>query len=367
MTAIHYMTNAFDGPIYILLSLVVFFLVYGKSVKFVLYSVLMIVSFVVFSYPFSAHFAPFVSGIGVNCSPDFLVKLVKVGPFMFEKGKCQVSPFWMLFVLWGFFWINFAIMMGIYLKRKSANDQTVVDQFILMLFFFGTYLIIVPEFFYIKDIYPDHFRANTMFKLGYQAFMIMSLSSAYVMYRVRTLKTPFKYVLKLILIGPVFLVLIYSFYSFPSYYGNLKKPVELDGSVWIKDSYPESKEIIDYMNSSIIGQPTILEAQGDSYTDYELISAYTGLPTVAGWWVHEWLWRGNADVVGNRIPDIQNIYESDDLDLTRSLLKKYNVKYVVITSQERTKYPKIKTEKFAELGTKIFESSNKFGALYKLN
>ena len=367
MAAIHYMTNAFDGPIYILLALVVFFFVYGKSVKYLLYSGLMIVSFVVFSYPFSSHFAPFVSGIGVNCSPDFLVKLVKIGPFMFEKGKCQVSPFWMLFVLWGFFWINFAIMMGIYLTRKNTKEQNVVDQFILMLFFFGTYLIIIPEFFYIKDIYPDHFRANTMFKLGYQAFIIMSLSSAYVMYRIRTLKTKFKYVLKLVILGPVFLVLLYSFYSFPSYYGDLKKPVELDGSVWIKDSYPEAKEIIDYANSSIKGQPTILEAQGDSYTDYELVSAYTGLPTVAGWWVHEWLWRGTSEVVGNRIPDIENMYESDDLDLTRDLLKKYHVKYVVVTSQERTKYPKIKEEKFSKLGTKIFESSNKFGALYKVN
>jgi len=47
-------------------------------------------------------------------------------------------------------------------------------------------------------------------------------------------------------------------------------------------------------------------------------SAYTGLPTIAGWWVHEWLWRGSSDVVGIIIPDIVNIYESDDIQLTKN-------------------------------------------------
>lgn len=30
----------------------------------------------------------------------------------------------------------------------------------------------------------------------------------------------------------------------------------------------------------------MLEANGDSYSDYERVSAMTGLPTVLGWYVH---------------------------------------------------------------------------------
>jgi len=111
----------------------------------------------------------------------------------------------------------------------------------------------------------------------------------------------------------------------------------------------------------------ILEAQGDSYTDYERISAFTGLPTVAGWWVHQWLWRGSADVVGKRIPDIIEIYEGKDLEKTKNLLKKYHIKYIIVSQLERQKYPNLNEEKFSILGEKIFESSNKLGALYQVN
>lgn len=116
-----------------------------------------------------------------------------------------------------------------------------------------------------------------------------------------------------------------------------------------------------------MGQPVILEAQGDSYTDYERISAYTGLPTVAGWWVHEWLWRGSPEIVGTRIPDVIAIYESPDLAQTKALLTKYNVKYVVVSYFEKSKYRNIREDKFNQIGKKIFESKNKNGAIYQVN
>ena len=115
--------------------------------------------------------------------------------------------------------------------------------------------------------------------------------------------------------------------------------------IWLKTSFLEDNEIIDYLNKNEKGQPVILEAQGDSYTDYERISAFTGLPTVAGWWVHEWLWRGSSDVVGKRIPEVVSLYESNSIDETKSLIKKYQIKYVVISRLERQKYPNLDEEK----------------------
>ncbi len=363
LTAVHYMTNAFDGPIYMLLSLVVFFVLFSFTIRFFLFAGITIMAFVLFSAPFSRHFTPFVSGIGLNCSRDFLVNLKKLGPFMFEAGKCQASPVWMIFTLWGFFFISFIMLYALIRMTKKISA---VDSFMLILFGIGTFLIIVPEFFYIKDIYPDHFRANTMFKLGYQAYIMMSIGSTFVLYRISTLDSYFKYFFKALYVVMFFLLLLYPFFSFPSYYGTFKKPFQLDGSEWLRMQYPEDHEIVSFFNNKVSGQPVILEAQGDSYTDYERISAYTGLPTVAGWWVHEWLWRGSADVVGKRIPDIVSIYESEDAQLTRDLLRKYNVQYVVVAGQERTKYPQLKEQKFKDLGEVVFQSSNKSGAVYKV-
>jgi len=143
--------------------------------------------------------------------------------------------------------------------------------------------------------------------------------------------------------------------------------VQLDGQVWLKDNNLEDNEIIDYLNKNEKGQPVILEAQGDSYTDYERISAFTGLPTVAGWWVHEWLWRGSSDIVGNRIPEVVSLYESKDIEETKMLINKYQIKYVVIARLERQKYPNLNEEKWDKIGRLIFKSSDGFGALYQVN
>ncbi len=373
--AIHYMTNAFDGPIYVLMAMLIFFAVYKISIQFFILTLLLGGSFILFSLPFSAFFAPFVSGIGVNCSPSFLVDIQKLGPFMFEKGNCQLSQPWMLFILWGFFWLSF-LLYGIFVffsSKENKQNKTLfstLDYWILISFAFGTFLVLIPEFFYIKDIYPAHFRANTMFKMGYQAFIIMSISSALVLYRIGLWDSWIKFILKGFFAVLFLLVFIYPFLAFPSYYpakSITEQPPQLDGSVWMTTQYPQDKEIVDYIEKNIPHQPVILEAQGDSYTDYNRISAYTGIPTVAGWWVHEWLWRGTPEIVGNRIPEIVAIYESTDIEETRRIIKKYKIEYVVISNLEREKYTKLNEEKFEQIGIKVFKSSNGFGALYRVN
>jgi len=184
--------------------------------------------------------------------------------------------------------------------------------------------------------------------------------------RILLLRKNVRFILSLVFVFFFALIFIYPFYSFPAYYGNLKKIPQLNGIRWLEAFYPEDKEIVDFLNDNIKHQPVILEAQGDSYTDFERISSYTGLPTVAGWWVHEWLWRGSSDVVGKRIPDIIDLYESRDIQKTRELIDKYDIQFVVISRMERDKYKKLYEEKFTTLGNKIFTSTNGFGALYQI-
>ncbi len=366
LTAVHYMTNAFDGPIYLLLAVIVFFYFFGLSLNFLVYSLVLIAAFLIYSLPFSLKFSPFASSIGVNCSFGFLTKIGKIGPFLFEKNNCQLSPPWMLFVLWGFFWIAFIIFLKINKKSLNPHSSPII-KFIFLLFSFSTFLVIIPEFFYIKDIYPNHFRANTMFKLGYQAFIMMGIASAFVFFQIKFLSLFKRIFWNFIFLFFFFFVAIYPFFSIPSYYGFLAKKPVLDGTLWFNSFYPEDKEIIDYLNKRISGQPVILEAQGDSYTDYERISANTGLPTVAGWWVHEWLWRGSANAVGKRIPDIVVLYESNDLALTKELIKKYQIKFIIVSGLEKEKYNNLNLNKLNTLARVIFRSQNNKGVIYQVN
>lgn len=361
MTAIHYMTNAFDGPIYLLLVFLVAFFLFRNVKQAGIFSLLTAGFFILFSLPFTLFFKPFATGIGVNCSPQFLLQYQKIGPFLFEKGNCQPSPLWMMFLLWGQFWISLAILAWI-----TRHKHTKTDLFMLLCLAFGFVLVWIPEFFYAKDIYPAHFRANTMFKLGYQTFILGSLGISYTLFRVSHLRFTIQNTfIRMLICGCLFLILLYPLFSFQSFYGQMNKVPDLDGVKWLETSHPETAEIVRYLNTHVTKQVNILEAQGDSYTDLNVVSSYTGNPTVAGWWVHEWLWRGTSQVVQDRIPDITALYESQDLELTKDLLRKYNIDYIVVTTFEREKYPNLYEKKFEQLGRKILNTKDGFGALYR--
>jgi len=50
------------------------------------------------------------------------------------------------------------------------------------------------------------------------------------------------------------------------------------------------------------------------------------------------------------------MYTSSDIEITRSLLKKYGVNYVLVGNFERQKYPEINEAKFSDLGRMVYST-----------
>ena len=99
----------------------------------------------------------------------------------------------------------------------------------------------------------------------------------------------------------------------------------------------------------------VLEANGDSYSDYCRVSAMTGLPTVLGWYVHEWLWRGDTADLNEKSAEIQTIYTSGDREAVEELLEKYEVEYIFVGSCEREKYGEnLNEDLLRSLGEEVF-------------
>lgn len=404
LLAVMYMTNAWDGAIYFLLaSLIIFYLLWERSrsgsmatsmdtdqeIKvsagghksklfkfktpkspwlFVQRSLVPIISisfvFFLFSFPYNFYFKPFASGIGVLCAPDSLTRIEtkrmvdgkeivekgRVGPFLFEADHCQHSYWWELLILYGFFYFFvFSFLIYLTLAKKILR----IDAFIMLIILLSTFLIFLPEFIYVKDIYPAHYRANTMFKLVFQAFIMLSLCSAYIFARI--MRGRLRFVFFPVSLALIALVMTYPYLAIGSYYGNLKAYKGLNGMDYLKTLYPGDYDTILWLNTHIFGQPVILEAQGDSYTDYARVSSNTGLPAVLGWTVHEWLWRGDYGVPAPRITEVKDLYETKDLDLTRQLLEKYKIKYIFIGTLEYQKYPALDAQKFEKLGKLVFQ------------
>ncbi len=310
--------------------------------------------------PFLWHFKSFVNGLAVNCPPKLLENR-QFGPLIFETvDKCQKSPLWMWWLLWGFF-----IYCGIWFIVRSSSFEvkkdhkpwwkrlklhtefTQIEKVLVIWFVVSLGLWIFPEFFYFKDIYPAHFRSNTMFKLGYQAFIMCSIFSAYIIIsslsKLKTQKTKIitlgRTVFFVLLIPQLFLVSIFPIFAVRSYFGELKTYYGIYGLNWMVTEYPDDLAGIKWLNSQPRRDTDVLvEADGDSYTDYERFSAFTGMPTIVGWAVHEWLWRGTYDVVAPRREEVRQIYETPTSPEAAAIIKKYPVRYIIIGRLEREKF-----------------------------
>lgn len=144
-------------------------------------------------------------------------------------------------------------------------------------------------------------------------------------------------------IGLVLLLWTFGYFgtSVYSWFGNVFDLSEyrgLDATAYLENVFSEDAGAIRWLDETIKGQPVVLEANGDSYSDYERVSAMTGLPTVLGWYVHEWLWRGDPADLNVRAEDVKQMYTSTDTNEVLRLLEQYHVTYIFVGSKEKEKY-----------------------------
>ena len=225
-------------------------------------------------------------------------------------------------------------------------------------------LVWMPEVIYVKDIYiASHYRANTMFKLTYQAFILFGIVMGYVLVRAVALREKkngtgrISYAAAIAGLAVLALTGGYIFRSVHDWFGNVliaQNRISTDASVFISEDFPSDYGGVAWLNTHVAGQPVILEANGDSYSDYERVSVATGLPTVMGWYVHEWLWRNNTAAQNLRADDIKTIYTSNDEEMIRVLIDKYKIQYIYIGTLEREKFPDLNDDILQRLGEVAF-------------
>ena len=250
-------------------------------------------------------------------------------------------------------------------KKTQDTEETVLfglmlpDLAALLFGLCAIGLILMPEVIYVKDIYGgEHYRANTMFKLTYQAWILFAIVMGYALIRMLVGRMKPARILAAVCTFLLLLTLGYLPQSIKDWFGNIFDPslrTGTDASVFVDESFHTDFAAITWLNNEVRGRPVCLEAPGDSYSTRERVSVATGLPTVAGWYVHEWLWRGDPDALNERNEDIEAIYTSGDEELVKSLIEKYNITYIYIGTQERQAYYNSITDVFLQgLGEVVF-------------
>lgn len=282
------------------------------------------------------------------------------------------SLFHQLLVLWGLpviLTLAYVVALLAEKLRKKENRSftgllssiSVPDLFVVIMGLCAIGLIMIPELIYVRDIYEKNSaRANTMFKLTYQAYIMFGMTMIYGIFRMLFVFR--KKILKgIAVVGLTFFVWTCGYFgnSVQAWFGTVWDPSAykgLNATAFLETDFPEDAKGIRWLKDNIKGSPVVLEANGDSYTDYERVSAMTGLPTVLGWYVHEWLWRNDVADLNLKSEEIQNIYTSTDEEQVKELLEKYDISYIFIGSCEREKYGSdLNSNLLKSLGETVFQ------------
>jgi YYY domain-containing protein len=259
----------------------------------------------------------------------------------------RLSNPWLLLLASGLLALAIANVEGL-LKRKDHlqedEEKPAIhsDLFAFLLIFIALALSLSVDFVYLRDSFGT--RMNTVFKFYYQAWVMLGLAGAYAIWWLWS-QVKNKVGRSLFLVGAVLLIsggLVYTLMAGFSRADGFSSQPNLDGTSSLANANPDDWAAIQWLNANVQGTPVILEAPsgaltgGGSYRYEGRISAFTGLPTVLGWAIHESQWRGTYDEQGKREPDIATIYTTKDGQVALDLLHKWNVKYIILGNPERS-------------------------------
>ncbi|MEE8464902.1 MAG: DUF2298 domain-containing protein [Dehalococcoidia bacterium] len=255
---------------------------------------------------------------------------------------------------------GFSAMQRTRLKLETAAV------FPLLLAGLAFYLLAGAELFYVVDQFGGGFRRmNTVFKVYYQAWLLLGIAGAYGLYyiwsvrssvsqslnlgRFTSVATPaarFVHAGRFLWAGTAAVLLVASFY-YPVgavlertgvlREGHTVADNTLDGLAFLQQSAPGEYAAIQWLRDEA-PWGRIVEAVGDDYSDSSRISSSTGLPTILGWKGHELQWRSSTASFQGREDDVRTIYSSSDPQEVRQLLNTYDVRYVYLGSRERGAY-----------------------------
>jgi YYY domain-containing protein len=213
------------------------------------------------------------------------------------------------------------------------------QQFALLMLFVAVGLVIVPEFIYLRDQFG--YRMNTIFKFYYQAWILFGLAAAYASVVIfSSAKKIWGGVFRTVWVITILMSLVYPLYGIWVTIKPVKlADLSLDGTAFLDRYNPDDAAAIDWLQDQEFGIIAEASRPGASYTGYSRIATQTGLPTVLGWPGHESQWRGGSTEMAGRQEDLELLYRTPNWIEAESILKKYDIRYIVVGNLENSSYP----------------------------
>ena len=269
-----------------------------------------------------------------------------------------------LFVLPGLALVGLA-GFGALQRIKAGRER--MTAFPLLLVAVAVYLLTGAELYFVVDGFGN--RMNTIFKLYYQAWLLLALAGAYGIYYWQAHSSLRNRAFRLAhysWTGVAALAIIASLY-YPVgavlERTGLLHPREtladntLDGLAFVKETDPDEYAAIAWLRDQE-SHGIIVEAVGDDYSSYGRVSGSTGIPTILGWKGHELQWRGASQPFDGREETVAEIYQSSDPSRVRELLEQYDVQYVYAGRREQISYGATQVGGLQDLLKTVFQQGD---------
>jgi len=294
-----------------------------------------------------------------------------------------VAGYWTVVLLLVFLLLTGTSLWGVLRERSVDRPFAAVP---LALLGMGLTIAIGVDFVRVEG---DIGRMNTLFKYYLEVWVLLSLVSAYMLWRLGSqglfrwrwnwAKGAWLGVLA-VLIGSS---LIYTALGTRTRLDDRFNagPATLDGAAFLSEAVhfeqdqplelKWDQEAIGWLQDHVDGSPVVLEAHAEQYHWSARIASYTGLPTVLGWPWHQLQQRQAYDFeIRDRASHIREMYDTTDLSRAQELLRQYNVKYVVVGELERIYYGQEGLQKFPALAdsgllSRVFQNDGV--SIYQVN
>jgi uncharacterized membrane protein len=202
----------------------------------------------------------------------------------------------------------------------------------------GLLLVLAPEVVIVRDGFAN--RMNTVFKFYYQAWLLLGVAATWAACVALTRpRTAWAGVLALVV---ALLGLMYPLRSLQERCAAPRTgPLALSVSAALQSACPDEFHALRWLQTKTAQDAVIAEAPGLSYRpSTSRMSAFSGRPTLLGWEGHERHWRGvhYESMAAGRSAALHELYTANSTAEVARLLAVWNVEYVVVGPEERTRY-----------------------------
>ena len=271
---------------------------------------------------------------------------------------------------------------ALYLARRENEGGRL---FATVLAVLGLGLIIGAEFLFIRDFFNN--RGNTVFKLYYQAWILLAAASAFAVYYWLSAMRGMKGWRGMLSYtwAAAFVVLLLGSLYYPLAAAKTKPEVPqtgrtLDGLSFVSIYRPAEYAAIEWLKDNAPRDAAIVEAVGE-WSDWGMVSRSTGLPTIVNWLGHQKQWRGGWErfdaetpemsralrdqYFDERVGEVERIYTTLDAAEAQVILYKYDIDFVYVGQREREKYGVDGLAKFDAIADAVFSEGDV--VVYRVN